>query len=285
MPVRLLKNALAAARRRIGANAAPPRLHGFHGPTVRLLTYNIHHGRGLDRRYDLERIARVIEDEQPDIVALQEVERHRRRTRADDQPVWLAKRLGMSHVFARVVDHRYEEKHPDAYYGIAILSRFPIVSHHHFNLTYRAGIEPRGCLHAAVEVRGGAPLHVFCVHLGLRLRERDYQVARLLSDDIVGHERFGQGPRVLLGDFNNWWPVASARLITKYFHDACVVTGRKRLRTYGSYFNLLCLDYVFTSADLRVLSCEAVSTRLARIASDHRPVSCTIQMPRSGISA
>ncbi|MCX7717057.1 MAG: endonuclease/exonuclease/phosphatase family protein [Candidatus Sumerlaeaceae bacterium] len=283
MPVRFLKKALTSRRRReeVPDHAPTPELRG---PMVRLLTYNIHHGRGLDRRYDLERIARVIEHERPDIVALQEVEKHRKRTRADNQPAWLAKRLGMHHVFARIVDHRYEEKHPDAYYGVAVLSRFPITAHHHFNLSYRAGIEPRGCLHAAVEVEG-TPLHVFCVHLGLRLRERDYQMARLLSDDIVGHERFGQGPRVLLGDFNNWWPVASARLISQHFRNACLVTGRKRLRTYGSYFSLLCLDYVFTSADLRVVSCEVVSTRLARIASDHRPLSCTVEMPPRGNSA
>ena len=159
----------------------------------------------------------------------------------------------MHHAFAAVRDHRHDDGHDDAGYGIAVLSRHPIVARHHFNITYGSAREPRGCLHAALDTGGGSPLHVFCVHLGLRYRERHFQMERILSEEIVNSHRYGDGPRILLGDFNNWWPVQSARAVHTHFHDACAITGRKRLRTFGRFFDYLCLDYIFTSRDCEIL--------------------------------
>ena len=54
---------------------------------MRLLSYNIHKGiGGRDRRYRLERVIQVIEDQNPDLICLQEVDRHVARSRHDDQP-------------------------------------------------------------------------------------------------------------------------------------------------------------------------------------------------------
>jgi endonuclease/exonuclease/phosphatase family metal-dependent hydrolase len=245
---------------------------------LRVMTYNIHHGRGTDRRCDLDRIARVIEHDSPDVVALQEIEQYRRRTSRLNQPEELANKLGMYWAFARVRDHRLDDDHHHAAYGNAILSRYPITVHEHFNISYNATKEPRGCLHAALDVHGSR-LDIFCVHLGLRYRERHYQIERLLSADIINNAKFGDGPKILLGDFNNWWRVRSAELINKHFHNACHVTGRKRLRTFGKYFSVLALDYIFTSRDIRILWCEVRQTATAMVASDHRPVVCCLEIP------
>ncbi|MCX7018162.1 MAG: endonuclease/exonuclease/phosphatase family protein [bacterium] len=256
-------------------------IHHSHDPAprrrLRVMTYNIHHGRGIDRRYDLERIANVIDHERPHIVALQEIEQFSKRTRSDNQPEILARCLNMDYVFTRVMDHRHTGDKRGSGFGLAILSRLPIKAHEHFDLSYRNAREPRACLHTTLSA-GETPLHVFCVHLGLPYRERLFQVERLLSNDIVNNGKFGNGPKILLGDFNNWWPVSSARLINKCFHNACQVTGRKRLRTFGKFFNFLCLDYIFASHDLKIMSCHTLTTRLARVASDHRPVVCSVQI-------
>lgn len=251
--------------------------HAHQRCRVRLMTYNIHHGRGTDERYDIERVASVIASQRPDVVALQEIERFRRRTYRDNQPEILADILGMDYTFARTVDHRRNDHHHYAGYGNAILSRLPITAHEHFNISYPGPHEPRGCLHATVQVEG-QPLHVFCVHLGLRYRERHFQVERLLSEDVVNNSKFGKGPKVLLGDFNNWWPVKSAKLVAEHFHNACMVTGHKRLRTFGHPFSVLCLDYIYASRDLKVVSCEVVKNPLALVASDHRPLMCSVEM-------
>ncbi|MGO9920141.1 MAG: endonuclease/exonuclease/phosphatase family protein, partial [Isosphaeraceae bacterium] len=61
---------------------------------MRLLSYNIHKGiGGRDRRYSLERIVQVVAHENPDLVCLQEVDRHVARSRHDDQPHRLAAAL------------------------------------------------------------------------------------------------------------------------------------------------------------------------------------------------
>lgn len=243
---------------------------------LRVMTYNIHHGRGTDGRYDLERIGAVIAAQKPDIVALQEIEQFRVRTRGHNQPEELARQLGMHYAFARVIEHRAEPHHGAAY-GNAILSRFPILAQEHFNISYKGAREPRGCLHATLDVEG-IPIHVFCVHLGLRHSERHYQMERLLSQEVVNNQKFGNGPKILLGDFNNWWPVKSSRLVEPHFKNAFVVTGRKRLRTFGKPFDLLSLDYIFASPDLRLATCEVIRDQLSKIASDHRPLLCSLDL-------
>ncbi|MGC4005443.1 MAG: endonuclease/exonuclease/phosphatase family protein [Pirellulales bacterium] len=97
---------------------------------MRLLTYNIHKGiGGRDRRYRLERVIEVIATERPDVVCLQEVDRHVRRSRFDDQPHLLAEGLGLSHL-------TYQPTHllKQGCYGNLILSRWPLFEHHHISL-------------------------------------------------------------------------------------------------------------------------------------------------------
>jgi endonuclease/exonuclease/phosphatase family metal-dependent hydrolase len=260
--------------------ATPVELKEGHRP-LRVLTYNIHHGRGTDGKYDLKRIAKVIESQRPDIVGLQEVDQYRLRTHRDNQPQILAEMLGMSYAFARVIDHGNNDGHRHAAYGNAILSRFPVTTHEHFNISYEGAREPRGCLHATLDV-DGLPLHVFCVHLGLRYRERHFQVERLLSDDVVNNDKFGNGPKIMLGDFNNWWPVKTAKLVDLHFKNACLITGRKRLQTFGRF---LSLDYIYASHDLSIVSCEVIKNPLAKVASDHSPLMCSVAMNGNGKSA
>ena len=66
---------------------------------LKLMTYNIHSGVGVDHRYDLGRIRRVLDAERPDIVALQELECGNGRTSFDDQPSALAKDLALTSSF------------------------------------------------------------------------------------------------------------------------------------------------------------------------------------------
>src|SRR5690606_2840765 len=68
---------------------------------ITVLTYNIHHGEGMDGKLDLERIANVIRSVNPDLVALQEVDRKTQRSAGVDQAEELARLTGMRHVFGR----------------------------------------------------------------------------------------------------------------------------------------------------------------------------------------
>src|ERR1044071_9724032 len=67
-------------------SASPP----FFKKTLRIMTYNIHVGVGMDKKLDLQRIADVINKEKPDLVGLQEVDRGVKRTEGKDEIAELA---------------------------------------------------------------------------------------------------------------------------------------------------------------------------------------------------
>ena len=88
--------------------------------TLRVLTYNIHHGEAMDKKFDYQRLAKVINDLSPDIVALQEVDVGTERAGGVDQAALLGKLCRMHHAFGPAMPYQGGQ------YGEAILSRFPI---------------------------------------------------------------------------------------------------------------------------------------------------------------
>ena len=96
--------------------------HSMHTKpiTLRVMTYNIHHGEGLDGKVDLLRIAQLIQREGADIVALQEVDKGVARTARRDLPAELAELTGMACVFSNNFPYQGGE------YGNAVLTRFPV---------------------------------------------------------------------------------------------------------------------------------------------------------------
>src|SRR5687768_956866 len=95
------------------------------GITVRLtcMTYNIHSGVGVDKRYDLARIRRVIADEQPHVAALQELDCRISRSSGDDQAGALAGGLALTSSYCSV---RAVEQ---GSFGNGVLSPFPVLQH------------------------------------------------------------------------------------------------------------------------------------------------------------
>ena len=90
---------------------------------LRVLTYNIHHGEGVDGKFDLRRIAEVIKSASPDLLALQEVDQGTARASGVDQPAELARLTGMEVVFGRNIEFE------GGGYGTALLSRLPVKAH------------------------------------------------------------------------------------------------------------------------------------------------------------
>jgi endonuclease/exonuclease/phosphatase family metal-dependent hydrolase len=218
---------------------------------LRVATYNIHRARGLDGRERLERIADVLGELKADIIALQEV--------FQAQAWALAEAVGAAVVFGptRRTSH--------GLYGNVCLSRLPLVAHARYNLTCLP-FEPRGCLRVDVDIGHTAPLHVLNVHLGLGYRERIRQV-RMLST-IFGRAGL-PGPRVLLGDFNEWFNGGASRLLRAQFGRAR--SRRRRLATHPSPMPVFQLDRIYHDPTLRVVRVGVHRSRLARVASDHLP--------------
>jgi endonuclease/exonuclease/phosphatase family metal-dependent hydrolase len=225
--------------------------------TLKVMSYNIHHGEGTDQHLDLERIARIIRESGADIVALQELDQLTRRTGGVSQTEVLASELGMHHQFARAIHFQ------GGAYGLAVLSRWPILRHQIHALPYRLGQEPRIALETWIEPGEGHPkLHVVNVHLcHLSDETRQEQVQRVLQ--LVDHA--GATPTLLAGDFNaNPGSLPMAKLWEKGWQDD--------LAPHAG------IDYVLRAPDSKLKRLAAIILK-EPIASDHLPVMVTYDWP------
>lgn len=220
-------------------------------------SYNIHRGVGLDRRRDLDRIADVIAEINPDAIGLQEVIREPGGPQKD-QAEYLAKRLGMDLVMGPTRPHN------DGTYGNAVLARLPILGSALCDLSHGRR-EPRGCLRVDLRANGRT-LHLFNAHFGLAMRERRQQLLRLGA--FIRDSACLAGPRVLMGDFNEWHRGPVTRGLRLEFSSPM----RRMRRTHPALFPLFHLDRIYWDVELEGEEFHVHRTRLARVASDHLPV-------------
>jgi endonuclease/exonuclease/phosphatase family metal-dependent hydrolase len=161
--------------------------------TLRVLTYNIHHGEGTDERFDYERLAKVINDLSPDIVALQEVDVCTERASGVDQAVILGRLCRMRHTFGQAMPYQGGQ------YGHAILSRFPIEKAAIHPLPYQGDVEPRAALEVTVAPAGLGPIRFVGTHLCHKNEQVRVQQVRRISQLFPSREG---SPIILAGDFN-----------------------------------------------------------------------------------
>jgi endonuclease/exonuclease/phosphatase family metal-dependent hydrolase len=228
-----------------------------------LASYNIHSGIGTDGRFDLERIAQVLDEIKPDIAALQEVGDFRGVTAFEQHPEHLAQRLGMHVAFGPNVVRNGRR------YGNAILTRLPILRSRNYDLSVIRR-EPRGALRCDLDLGSGKPLHVFCLHLGLGVGERRHQETLLLSADIL-RDSVRSDPVVVCGDFNYWGGGAVPGLVRSAIHDVGHLLGTTG-RTYHSKFPFVRLDRIYVDQGVRPLKLYPHRTGLSAMASDHLPL-------------
>ncbi|QDT33270.1 endonuclease/exonuclease/phosphatase family protein [Thalassoglobus polymorphus] len=169
--------------------------HSAEPTRLRILSYNIHHAEGVDRKLDVERIARVILSVKPDVVALQEVDQKVKRTDNIDQPAELARLTEMNIVFGANIELQ------GGHYGNAVLSRFPITQHKNHLLPNIDDSEQRGVIEAEIRLpKPNQSLLLFATHLDFRADERERLAsAKFINELIADH---AQHPALLAGDLN-----------------------------------------------------------------------------------
>jgi endonuclease/exonuclease/phosphatase family metal-dependent hydrolase len=243
--------------------------------SFRVMTYNVHRCRGLDRAWSPERIAEVIASCKPDIVALQEVDVGRARSGHVDQAEMIARDLGMDVQFfpaLRVMEELY---------GDAILTRWPA-------RTVRAGplpglrlpgLEPRGALWSAIQI-ADARVQVINTHLSVLGRERVMQADALLGPDWLGHPDCDD-TMILMGDLNATTRSRAYRRLAARLRDAQAPRrrGLPKRATFPSRYPTLRLDHIFVGRKVEVLDTRIVRTPLASFASDHLPVVAELRVP------
>ena len=248
------------------SNAGPAPAATATRKTLRVMTYNIHVGVGMDKKLDLVRIADVINRERPDLVGLQEVDRGVKRTEGKDEIAELAKLTRMDFSFAHNLDYQGGQ------YGVAILSRHLIGHADHQKFENKREAERRGMLRAEIEI-DGKKINFVTTHL-------DYQFddGRLFeTEQLLRHLEGIPGSLIVAGDFNDEPQGAAYKLMLTKFDDAWLQSKAKGVGfTFPSDKPIKRIDYIFcrTSDRLKVKKAWVVESP----ASDHLPVMAEVEV-------
>ncbi|MCX6926511.1 MAG: endonuclease/exonuclease/phosphatase family protein [Verrucomicrobia bacterium] len=227
----------------------------------RVMTYNIHHGEGMDGKVDLQRIADLIRREQADIVALQEVDKGVERTARRDCPAELAALTGLSCVFSNNYAFQGGE------YGNAVLTRFPIKRWTNRHYRMLSPSEQRGLLQVVLDVHG-RELVFMDTHVDYR---RDDAERLLNAAEILEAVQPYRGrPIILCGDFNDTPDSRTHQKIAQEFTDLWLEAGTGDGFTIPSEQPRQRIDYIWISKGVAI---EALRMWVPKSeASDHLPV-------------
>jgi len=239
---------------------------------VRVLTYNIHHAEGVDKVLDLERIARVIRSAEPDLVALQEVDRKATRTKSIDQPAELSRLTGLAVVFGPNIPLQGGD------YGNAVLSRWPVSRSENHRLPNVDAGEQRGVLEVHVTPPGFAEsIVLWATHFDHRGNDAERRASAAAIEALVAGRP--AMPALLAGDLND--VPASPTLTALGTH--WTRSNPTVLLTSPASKPSRQIDYVLVRPASRW---RAVETHVLdeAVASDHRPVLAVLELARPGVS-
>lgn len=234
------------------------------------MTWNIHHGEGTDGVVDVRRIARLIEDEEVDIVALQAVDRGVPRSKKIDIITTLADETGLTYAFGKTLDIQGGE------YGNAFLTKFPILEERNILFKEALGREQRGVLLLVLDFRG-QEFVVANTHLDHHADDSArisavYELRPILA-------RMKIRPTLLLGDMNAEPGSPTHLALAEMMTDAWALVGTGDGYTFPSRLPQKRIDYIFC---LKAMTPDSMSSTLrldpltARVvrssASDHLPL-------------
>ena len=233
--------------------------------TLRVLTFNIKHGSTMNGDFDLDRIAGVIRDVNPDLAALQEVDAGTGRAKRLDLVAELARRTGLTGVFGPAMEFDGGE------YGVAVLSRHPLGAVRREALPSPGKHEPRTALAVEVRLPDGKPLRFVSTHLEVA-SEADRLAQAGALNEVFGAD---DTPTVLAGDFNATPGSATMALLAGRWTIAC---GDNARPTYPSDAPRIKIDYVLyrPASAWQVLETRVIADS---VASDHCPYLVVLGTP------
>ena len=236
--------------------------------TLRVLSYNIHHGEGIDGKLDLPRIASVITSAQPDIVALQEVDNGAMRTGSVDQPAELARLTKFSVVFGDNI------KLQGGSYGNAVLSRYPVKRSENHPLPPFDKGERRGLLEVEFALPSGEPVILFATHLDHQRPAKERNAAAQLINKRAS--TLGDQPAILAGDLNDRPTSDTLKMLEA---GGWKRTNEKPMGTVPVKSPVRQIDFILTrpNHDWRVVETKVLEEE---IASDHRPILSVLELSR-----
>lgn len=248
--------------------------------TLKILSYNIHSCLNLNGQYNPSRTANVIAGLSPHIVALQEVDAEQKRSHFVHQAAYLADCLNMTYQFFPIMENVGEK------YGLAILSRFPIID---LKCNYLPAApagkrrEKRGVMMALIDAPMG-PMRVFNTHFSLHTRDRILQAQSLLQDHLISRDS-SHAPVVLCGDLNAGPRSSAYKMLRSHLEDVQIVPPVRKgypKSTFFSWCPVRRIDHIFISSHFKPTRVLAPSDYEARMTSDHLPLLAELALKNSG---
>ena len=222
---------------------------------VTIMSYNVRHCAGMDLVVDYDRTANVITENQPDVVALQELDSMTGRSGQKYQLVELANRTNYYPVFGKAIDY------DGGAYGVGVLTKEKPLSTKRIPLP---GEEPRVLL--IVELENYV---IACTHLDLEESER------LASMPLIIEEAYHwKKPFILAGDLNDYPDSQVLKELKKHF---TINSGNEF--TFPADEPNECIDYVATFNNCPAKTLESVVIDEPE-ASDHRPLMVNLSLCR-----
>lgn len=232
---------------------------------LRILSYNIHHAEGVDGKLDVPRIAQVILSVDPDLVALQEVDKNTIRTGKVNQDIELSRLTKMNSVFGSNITFQGGQ------YGNAILSKFPIIKNKNFLLPNVDSGEQRGLLQSQIQISNKENVLFFSTHLDHRRSDTERLASAKAINQIISLDN--KSPAILAGDFNDVPDSPTLNELGKVW----LRTNKKILRTIPASKPSRQIDYIFVQPKERwkIIESQVLDED---IASDHRAIFSIIEL-------
>jgi endonuclease/exonuclease/phosphatase family metal-dependent hydrolase len=224
---------------------------------VTVLSFNILHGATTKGDFDLDAIAKVILDSEPDFVALQEVDFLTNRAKNYDLATELGYRTKMAPLFGRAM------KYDGGEYGEGVLSKYTFLSTRNVPLPYNEGDEPRAALEITTVLPSQDTISFIGTHLD-HLRDESNRINQAKEINRVLSR--GKYPSILAGDLNAEPESETMKIIGQMWTPSYL--NRKIEFTYSSENPVKKIDYVlFAPANRwKVIETRAICDK---IASDH----------------
>ncbi len=251
----------ACAGQKQAASSSAPAL-------IRVMAYNIHHCNPPSKPglIDIEAITQAIREQNPDLIALQEVDVNTGRSGKLNQAEEIAKKLGMNFFFAKAIDHDGGD------YGVAILSKYPMSETKISRLPTQASTkgEPRVLATAKITLPGGKTIRFGSTHLDAQKEDTNRELQIKEINRISANEKL---PLIIAGDFNAAPGSIVINTLDQLFSRSCepcdftipVINPRKTI------------DFIAFTPKSK-FSSKSTYVVPERYASDHLPVLAVLEL-------
>ena len=233
---------------------------------VRVLSFNILHGATTRGDFDLDAIARVIKDANPDFVALQEVDFKTNRAKKYDLVTELGWRTKLAPIFARAM------KYDGGEYGEGVLSKYSFLETRNVALPYTPGNEPRAALEIVTQLPSGDTIAFVGTHLDHLEEDTDRVAQARRINEVFSLNEY---PTLLVGDLNDTPGSRAINILEEVWTPS--YNRESPEPTFPSTDPIKKIDYVmfYPATDWRVIDTQVIRDS---IASDHCAYLVTLEL-------